>query len=65
MKKNFPMLSDSRRRPEFKSRSSPTLETCNFKALEVTGMYFAFLETSNLFLFGQEGAIVLLHRFTS
>ena len=47
------MLSDSGGRPGFKSRSSPTLETCNFEALEVTAMYFTFLETSNLFLFGQ------------
>ena len=51
---SFPMLIDSRGRPGFKSRSSPTLETCNFEALEVTAMYFTFLETSNLFLFGQE-----------
>jgi len=30
------------------------LKTCNFEALEATAMYFTFLETSNLFLFGQE-----------
>ena len=33
------MLSDSRGRPGFKSQSSPTLETCNFEALEATEMY--------------------------
>ena len=51
---NIPMLSDSHGRRGFKSRSSRTLETCNFEALEVTAMYFTFSETSNLFLFGQE-----------
>ena len=45
------MLSDSRR---FKSQSGQILKTCNFEALEVTAMYCTFLETSNLFLFGQE-----------
>ena len=50
---NFPMLSDSRGRPRFKSRPGLTLKICNFEALEVTAMYFTFLETSNLFLFEQ------------
>ena len=48
------MLSDSCGWPGFKSRPGRNLKTCNFKALEVTAMYFTFLETSNLFLFGQE-----------
>ena len=48
--------------PRFKSQSSPTLETCNFEALEGTGMYFTILETSNLLLFGQEqGCIKCIH----
>ena len=38
----------------FKSRPGRTLKTCNFEALKDTAMYFTFLETSNLFLFGQE-----------
>ena len=51
---DFPMISDSRGRPGFKSRRSRTLKTGNFEALKVTAMYFTFLETSSLFLFGQE-----------
>ena len=51
---NFPMLSDSRVRPGFKSRPGRALKTCNFEALEVTAMYFTFSETSNLYLFGKE-----------
>ena len=47
-------VSDSCERRGLKSRSSRTLETCNFEALKVTAMYFTFSETSNLFLFGQE-----------
>ena len=39
--------------PGFKSRPGHTLKTCNFEALEVTVMYFTFLETSSLYLFGQ------------
>ena len=30
------------------------LKTFDFEALELTVIYFTFLETSNLFLFGQE-----------
>ena len=45
---NFPMLSDSRGRPGFKSRPGRTLKTCNFEALKGTAMYFTFLETSSL-----------------
>ena len=51
---NFPMLNDSRGRPGFKSWPGRTLKICNFEALDVTAMYFTFLETSNLFLYGQE-----------
>ena len=51
---NFPMLSDSRGRRVFKSRPGRTLKACNFEALEVTAMYFTFLETSSLYLFGKE-----------
>ena len=43
------MLSDSREWPGFKSRPGPTLKIFNFKALEITAMYFTFSETSNLF----------------
>ena len=48
--------------PEF-----PTLETCNFEALEVTAMYFTFSETSSLCLFGQERsrAAFLVHDILS
>ena len=45
---------DTQERPGFKSRPGWNLKTCNFEALKVTGMYFTFLETSNLFLFWQE-----------
>ena len=55
------MLSDSQGRPGFKSQPGRTLHTCNFVALEVTAMYFTFLETSNLFLFGQERSRVQLY----
>ena len=47
------MLSGSRGGPRFKSQRSRNLEIGNFEALEVTAMYFTFLVTSNLFLFGQ------------
>ena len=67
-----PMLSDSRGWPGFKSRPGQTSKTCNFEALEVTAMYFTFLETSNLFLFGQERSSMICYqeypfskRFTS
>ena len=52
---------DSRGWPGFKSRPGQTSKTCNFEALEVTAMYFTFLETSNLFLFGQERSRVQLY----
>ena len=45
------ILSGSRRGPGFKSQRSQTLKTGNFEALEVTVMYFTFLETSYLYLF--------------
>ena len=51
---NFPMFSESHGGPGFKSQRSPTLETCNFEALEVAAMNFTFSETSSLCLFGQD-----------
>ena len=51
---NIGKLCSSRGSPGFKSWRSQTLEIGNFEALEVTAMYFTFLETSNLFLSGQE-----------
>ena len=45
---------DSRGRPGLKSLPSRTLKTFNFEVLEVTAMYLTFLETSSLYLFGQE-----------
>ena len=36
------------------SQLGQNLKTCNFEELKGTAMYFTFLETSNLFLFGQE-----------
>ena len=54
-------ICDSRGRHGFKSRSCQTLKTCNFEVLEVTAMYFTFLETSSLYLFGQERSGAQLH----
>ena len=34
------------------TEDAPTLTSCNFEALEDTTILFIFLETSNLFLFG-------------
>ena len=50
----------SRGRPGFKSRRSQTLNIGNFETLEVTAMYFTFLETSSLFLYGQERSRIQL-----
>ena len=40
--------------PDSNPREAKNLKTGNFETLEVTAMYFIFLETSSLYLFGQE-----------
>ena len=37
-----------------RNKRQKSLKTCNFEILEVTAMYVTFLETSSLYLFGQE-----------
>ena len=59
---------DSCRWPRFKFRPGRTLKTCNFDALEVTAIYFTFLETSNLFYLdkrGQECSYMLIYDMLS